>query len=70
MPCSYFKAVGGFILIAGPAPTIIQLLLGAFVAAASLPPCGLIPSHQRPRVAWVVKERERYKAIPSHVCPL
>ena len=54
MPCSYFKAVRGFILIAGPAPTAMQLLLGAFVAAAS-PPLSwwtLTPPHQGPRVAW------------------
>lgn len=43
MPCSYFKAVWGFILIVGPAPTVIQLLLGAFAAAAS-PPALWTPS--------------------------
>lgn len=34
MPCSYFKAVGGFILIAGPAPTVIQAVAGGACLAA------------------------------------
>lgn len=68
MPCSYFKAVWGFILIADPAPTVIQLLLGAFAAAASLSPCGPVSSHQSPRVAWGSQgDRMRCKATPSHV---
>lgn len=36
MPCSYFKAVWGFILIVGLAPTVLQRLLRAFMAATSL----------------------------------
>lgn len=68
MPCSYFKAVWGFILIADPAPTVIQLLRGAFAAAASLSPCGPVPSHQSPRVTWGSQgDRMRCKATPSHV---
>lgn len=71
MPCSYFKAVWGFILIAGPAPTVIQLLLGAFVAAASLPLVDPVLSHQRLRVAWGHEgDRMGCKAAPSHVWPL
>ena len=54
MPCSYFKAVRGFILIAGPAPTAMQLLLGAFVAAASPTRSvwTLTPPHQGPTMPW------------------
>lgn len=67
MPCSYFKAVWGFILIAGPALSVIQLLLGAFVAAGSLLLVDPVPSHPRPRVAWSLQgDRIRCKATPSH----
>lgn len=69
MPCSYFKAVWGFILIVGSAPTVIQLLLGALAAAASLltlwtpsPPSGG-PGWPRGREG----DEAKYGATPSHV---
>lgn len=70
MPCSYFKAVWGFILIAGPAPTVMQLLLGH---SWLLPPTPLRvdpdSSHQGPRSALevVVGDKVRCQAAPSRI---
>lgn len=66
MPCSYFKVVWGFILIADPVPTVIQLLLGAFSAAACLFALGGLSSSSR--VAWREWRADDVRCCDVHGC--